>query len=141
MSYKYTINPLYYFAHEEYDWRKAMIKLPNVSDISLISHLQEEVQTYALEALTILDDEYGKDRDLITGLGGYIAIVEHPDEIMELEELHNIDLTKNPCPEYVDFIITEDGPIYTASLFLLSSDYGIIMILPYEMIPKEILKK
>lgn len=118
-----------------------MIKLLNASHLSHISHLEKEVQTYALEALTILDEEYGKDRDLITDLGGYIAIIEHPNEIEELEKLHNCDLTKNPCPEYVDFIITEDGPIYTASLFLLSSDYGIIMILPYEMTPKEILKK
>lgn len=118
-----------------------MIKLLNASDLSHIFHLEKEVQTYALEALTILDEEYGKDRDLITDLGGYIAIVAHPDEINELEELHNIDLTKNPCPEYVDFIIAEAGPLYTASLFLLSSDYGIIMILPYEMTPKEILKK
>ena len=118
-----------------------MIKLLNMSDLSLITHLEKEVQTYSLESLTILDDEYGKERDLITELGGYIAIIEHPDEIDELERLHNYDLTKNPCPEYVDFIITEHGPIYTASLFLLSSDYGIIMILPYEITPKEILKK
>ena len=118
-----------------------MIKLLNVSSLSNISHLEEEIQTYAMEALTILDEEYGKDRNLITDLGGYIAIVEHPDEVVELEKLHNCDLTKNPYPEYVDFIITENGPLYTASLFLLSSDYGIIMILPYEMTPKKILKK
>lgn len=118
-----------------------MIKLLNVSDLSHISHLEEEIQTYVLEALTILDEEYRKDRDLTTDLGGYIAIIEHPDEIEELEKLHNLDITINPCPEYVDFIITEHGPLYTASLFLLSSDYGIIMILPYEMTPKEILKK
>jgi len=35
-----------------------MINLLNVSDLSQISHLQEEVQTYALEALTVLDEEY-----------------------------------------------------------------------------------
>ncbi len=117
-----------------------MIKLLNISDLSHISHLEEEIQTYVLEALTILDEEYGKDRDLITDLGGYIAIVEYRKEIEEIEKLHSCDLTKNPCPEYVDFIITEDGTLYTASLFLLSSDYGIIMILPYEMTPKKLLK-
>ncbi|NLB20958.1 MAG: hypothetical protein GX829_09120 [Clostridium sp.] len=118
-----------------------MIKLLNTSDLSLISYLEKEVQTYSLESLTILDEEYGTERDPITDLGGYIAIVEHPSEIEELEQLHHCDLTKNPCPEYVDFIITEHGPLYIASLFLLSSDYGIIMILPYEITPKEILKK
>ena len=123
------------------DWRKAMIKLLHVSNISKISHLEEEVQTYALEALTILDEEYGTDRDPITDLGGYVVIIENPDEIQELEELHNIDLTKCPIPEFIDFIYTEQESRYTASLFLLSSDYGIIIILPYDMIPKEILKK
>ena len=118
-----------------------MIKLLHVSDISKISHLEEEVRTYALEALTILDEEYGTDRDPITDLGGYVVILENPEDIQELEELHKIDLTKNPYPEFVDFIYTEQGSCYTASLFLLSSDYGIIIILPYDMTPKEILKK
>jgi len=123
------------------DWRKAMIKLLHVSDMPKISPLEEEVQTYALEALTILDEEYGTDRDPITDLGGYVAILENPEDIQELEQLHNMDLTKSPIPEFVDFIYTEQGSRYTASLFLLSSDYGIIIILPYDMTPKEILKK
>lgn len=97
-----------------------MIKLIHVSDTPKISHLEEEVQTYALEALTILDEEYGTDRDHITDLGGYVAILENPDDIQELEELHNMDITKNPCSEFVEFIFTEHGPRYTASLFLLS---------------------
>jgi hypothetical protein len=118
-----------------------MIKLLNESDISKIAHLEEDVRTYALEALTILDEEYGADRDPITDLGGYVVILENPEDIQELEELHNIDLTKNPSPEFVDFIYPERGPRYTASLFLLSSDYGIIIILPYDMTPKELLKK
>lgn len=118
-----------------------MIKLLHVSDKSKISHLEEEVQTYALEALTILDEEYGPDRDPINDLGGYVVILENPEDIQELEELHNLDLTKNPCPEFVDFIFTEHGPRYTASLFLLSSDYGIFIILPYDMTPNEILNK
>jgi hypothetical protein len=84
-----------------------MIKLLNETDISKITHLEEEVQTYALEALTILDEEYGTDRDPITDLGGYVVILENPDDIQELEELHNIDLAKNPYPESVDFIYTK----------------------------------
>lgn len=118
-----------------------MIKLLNESDISKIAHLEEEVQTYALEALTILDEEYGTDRDPITDLGGYVVILENPVDIQVLEALHNIDLTKSPLPEFEDFIYPEQGPRYTASLFLLSSDYGIIVILPYDMTPKELLKK
>ena len=118
-----------------------MIKLLHESDISKIAHLEEDVRTYALEALTILDEEYGTDRDPITDLGGYVTILENPEDIQELEKLHNIDLTKNPSPEFVDLIYPERGPRYTASLFLLSSDYGIIIILPYDMTPKEILRK
>lgn len=97
-----------------------MIKLLHVSDISKISYLEEEVQTYALEALTILDEEYGTDRNPITDLGGYVVILENLDDIQELEELHNMDIIKTPRPEFVDFIYTEHGPRYTASLFLLS---------------------
>ena len=118
-----------------------MIKLLNESDISKIAHLEEEVQTYALEALTILDEEYGTDRDPITDLGGYVVILESQEDIQQLAELHNIDLAKNPYLEFVDFIYPEKGSRYTASLFLLSSDYGLIIILPYDITPKEILKK
>ncbi|HCW72434.1 MAG TPA: hypothetical protein DHM90_00140 [Clostridiaceae bacterium] len=73
-----------------------MIKLLHVSDMPKISHLEEEVQTYALDALIILDEEYGTDRDPMTDLGGYVTILENPDDIQKLEELHNIDITKEP---------------------------------------------
>lgn len=58
-----------------------MTKPLHISDISKISHLEEEVQTYALVALTILDEKYGTDRDPITDLGGYVVILEKLDDI------------------------------------------------------------
>ena len=58
-----------------------MIKLLHESDITKIAHLEEEVQTYALEALTILGEEYGIDRNPITDLIGYVVILENLDDI------------------------------------------------------------
>lgn len=60
-----------------------------------------------------------------------------------IKDLNRFELAplKKSKSDHADFIIKEQKPLYTDSLFLFSSDYGIIMILPYEMIPKEILKK
>jgi len=119
---------------------ESMIKLKNVSDLELVSHLELEIQSYVLNVLTTLDESYGVERDLLSDLEGYVAIITNPIEITELETLHNCDLTEDPIPEYVDFIFIDSNPTYTASLFLLSSDYGIIMIVPYEITPIRLLK-
>jgi len=116
-----------------------MIKLKNTKDLPMLAHLEEEIQQNALDTLQILDSEYGEDRDIIRNLGGYVVFAESEEDLRELEVIHNTNFTDNPTTEYVDIIDCESGRFYTSSLFLLSSDYGILIILAYEMTPQGIL--
>ena len=79
--------------------------------------------------LTILDTTYGTERNLVQDLGGYTILAETIVDIQEIQE----QITKGEIPEYVDVINCRDGQVYCSSLFILSSDYGVIVIATKEL--------
>jgi len=52
------------------------------------------------ETVTILDAEYGEDRDVNNGYGGYVLVIESVSDLVQLQDLH-ISL-ENVIFEYVD---------------------------------------
>lgn len=76
------------------------------------------------EIINILDKSYGSERDVEEDLGGYILIVENIDDIEILKQ----DKLKGLIPEYTDIIKCSEGANWTSSLFLLSSDYAIVVV-------------
>jgi len=108
----------------------AMLELGTVKDMVKIENhslpLKESVQA----VLEILDSNYGENRDVKRDLGGYVVIVE--DE-QDLEELNNIHIDVNTAiPEFVDVIGNNE---YTNTLLILSSDYAVSIIAPYNITP------
>lgn len=59
------------------------------------------------ETLTILEENYGSDRDIEKDLGSYIVIVDSISDIAELKQLH-LDVQKDDV-EWVDEINTVSG--------------------------------
>jgi hypothetical protein len=98
-----------------------MIKIGYKSEITAISNLPLEVINAVSETATILDDNYGEQRD--------INLVS--DEI-------GIEVT-SAIPEYVDLIRCSNGKDYTNSLILCNNDFGISLMIPIELTPKELL--
>ena len=79
--------------------------------------------------ISILNKAYGIDRDIESDLGGYIVIAEN---IVDIEILKQ-DKLQGLIPEYTDIIEFSEGVNWTSSLFLLSSDYAIVVVTTEEL--------
>lgn len=91
----------------------------------------EEVSDYPVEVIknisetiNILNENYGENRDVDKDLGGYVLVVENIEDVKELKN----GMLKDILPEYTDEIICSEGVNYTSSLFLLSSDFSVVVI-------------
>ena len=86
--------------------------------------LQLEVSETIRATIEVLDDNYGADRDIESDLGGYIVIAENIVDIQVLKQ----DKLQGLIPEYTDVIECSEGVNWTSSLFLLSSDFVIVVV-------------
>ena len=75
------------------------------------------------DTVNILEKNYGI-RDVEQDLGGYVVIAEN---IMEVEILKQGKL-QGLVAEYTDIIECSEGVNWTSSLFLLSSDFAIVVV-------------
>ena len=97
-------------------------------------YLKEQLKIlnkYPMEAINsmcktidILNENYGVDRDIEADLGGYILVVENTVDIEILKQ----DKLQGLIPEYTDVIKCSEGANWTSSLFLLSSDFSIMVV-------------
>ena len=88
-----------------------------------------EVISNVLDVINVLGENYGANRDIEKDLGGYIVIAEN---IVDIEILKQ-DKLKGLVPEYTDMIECSEGVNWTSSLFLLSSDFSIVVITTEEL--------
>ncbi|MDU3845250.1 MAG: hypothetical protein E7G71_10200 [Clostridium perfringens] len=105
--------------------------MKKISKLSELIGLKLEVKVVNVieDQLKILDENYGEIRDVDKDLGGYVLVVE---SIEDVKELKNRTL-KDILPEYTDEIICSEGVNYTSSLFLLSSDFSVVVIANKEL--------
>ncbi len=97
------------------------------------TNLPKEVIDTITDIATVLDNEYGNDRDVNGGNGGYILIIEDKEELYKLTDIY-IDID-TIIPEYVDRIQVRGGQDYTNTLLILGSDFTISLFMPLEMTP------
>ena len=99
--------------------------------IYLNQHLNElseypiEVNNSISKTINILEENYGVETDL----GGYVVIAEN---IVDIEILKQGKL-QGLVPEYTDIIECSEGVNWTSSLFLISSDYAIVVVTTEEL--------
>lgn len=96
----------------------------------------KELKSYPVEVINnisdiidVLDENYGVERNIKADLGGYVLIVEN---IVDIEILKQ-DKLKGLIAEYTDMIECSEGVNWTSSLFLLSSDYSIVVVTTEEL--------
>lgn len=79
-----------------------------------------------------MNENYGVERNIDEDLGGYVLILESKDDVIEARE----NILNGVIPEYVDIIECKGGKQYCLSLFLLSSDYAVIVIATKELMDR-----
>ncbi len=115
-----------------------MIKIGTGKDLYKIQHtLPIEIYNKCLEIVDILDDSYGEDRNIDSDLGGFIAIIEDVNELEILRDIHYLDVYRD-IVEYIEEITDKDITYYSI-LYMLSSDYGINIIVKENLLPKRLL--
>ena len=106
-----------------------MKKLHCKEDLFHIRLYPREVIEKVESVINILNDNYGVNRNIFSDLGGYIIIIESIKdvELLKIEKLNGI------IPEYTEIIECSEEAKWTSSLFLLSSDYSIVVITTEEL--------
>lgn len=117
-----------------------MIEITNLKEMEKIQAIPTEVQEVIRGILEILDSEYGADRDKYSDNGGYVVVVESSEDFKEIQKKTNIDVN-DIIVEYVDKIVCADGRVYTNSLVLCNNDYSISLIMPFEIVPENLLNQ
>ena len=94
-----------------------MIKLGTESELHKIKHLQNDIQKAVCEDISILDDCYGKDRNIDADIGGFVVIC-NADEELNIEnfdkDFEKPEFTQRICP-------------YTKKLYLSGTERNIII--------------
>lgn len=117
-----------------------MIEIAYLREMEKVQALPIEVQEVIKGVLEILDSEYGFDRDKHADNGGYVVFAESIEDFKEIQKKTNIDVN-DVIVEYVDKILCAEGKVYTNSLILCNNDYSISLIIPFEIMPENLLKQ
>ena len=106
-----------------------MKKVYNESQLVKLNSIPVEVIEFVRELIVILNEAYGEDRNVESDLGGYVLIAENIVDIAILKQ----DKLQCLVPEYTDVIEVMNGENYTSSLYLLSSDFSIVVVCTEEL--------
>ena len=106
-----------------------MKKIYKKNQLLEVNNIPTEVIERMKEIIDILNENYGANRDIESDLGGYVVIAEN---IIDIEILKQ-DKLQVLVPEYTDVIEVMNGENYTSSLYLLSSDFSIVVVCTEEL--------
>ena len=106
-----------------------MEKIYKESKLLEVNNIPSEVIESMKVTIAILNESYGANRDIESDLGGYVVIAEN---IVDIEILKQ-DKLQGLIPEYIDIIECSEGVNWTSSLFLLSSDFSIVVVTTEEL--------
>ena len=106
-----------------------MKKIYKESQLLEVNNIPSEVIESIKATIDVLNENYGANRDIKSDLGGYIVIAEN---IVDIEGLKQ-DKLQGLVPEYTDVIEVMNGENYTSSLYLLSSDFSIVVVCTEEL--------
>lgn len=116
-----------------------MKKIGTKKDCEVLRGLPPPVLGKIEETIALLNFYYGENRDIDKDLGGYVLLIETQEDLKEIKNFLSMD-SKDIVPEFTDIIKWNDENIYTISLMLISSDFSVTLIIPYQITPITLLK-
>ncbi len=108
-------------------------KFGNIADVATIPFAHEKAREICAQYARVLTAEYGEDRNIDTSDGGYILYAMPGTRSEEIKAY--FDYSKYTV-EYVDVF----GEVCSA-LYLLSNDYGVVIVMSVADAPMEIKKE
>ena len=106
-----------------------MKKVYKENQLLEVNNMPIEVIESIKVTIDILNENYGVNRAIESDLGGYVVIAEN---IVDIEVLKQ-DKLQGLVPEYTDVIEVVNRENYTSSLYLLSSDFSIVVVCTEEL--------
>ena len=106
-----------------------MEKIYKESKLLEVNNIPSEVIESMKVTIAILNESYGTYSNIESDFGGYLFISEN---IVDIEILKQGKL-QGLVPEYTDIIECSEGVNWTSSLFLLSSDFSIVVVTTEEL--------
>ena len=110
-----------------------ILKLGTLKQLEVqADRILKPVAVHFASSVRILDETYGADRDLDEDDGGYFLLFDTVEDLQDIADNEGIDFSYH-VPEWVDRIETDEGD-YGAALYLLSNDFGIVLVAPLELL-------
>ena len=106
-----------------------MKKIYKENQLLEVNNIPVEVIESIKVTIDILNENYGENRDIELDLGGYVVIAKN---IVDIEIIKQ-DKLQGLIPEYTDVVECSEGVNWTSSLFLLSSDFVIVVVTTEEL--------
>ena len=106
-----------------------MKKVYKENQLLEVNNIPSEVIESIKITIDILNENYGENRDIESDLGGYLVIAEN---IVDIEILKQ-DKLQGLIPEYADMIECSRGINYNSILYILSSDFAIVVVTTEEL--------
>lgn len=96
-----------------------MLIIGTSKELQYEKSIPNTLQSDIIKVISILDENYGIKRQVISDLGGFVAIIENADDCNEMLNTWKLNVFDDICEET---LIIGD---YIKKLFIISSDYAV----------------
>ena len=110
-------------------------KLGSTRDMSIISHIDEDIYHKLHTLCSVFDVFYKTDRDIDNDDGGFVIYAEPGTSIEDIKAC--FDYSKH-IPECISY---EDNSDLCTVSYILNNEFTVILVLSKEDVPVEILKE
>jgi len=110
-----------------------------LESLDLEGKIPEEICREALKVVTMLDENFGEDRDIDSDDGGYVVIVENKEDLDYFAQ--NCAELESPTLEYVELVHSDKEPYFNAFFLVNEYEFGITLFVPMSIAPERFMKE
>ena len=108
-------------------------KLGNTRDMELLPNMSDSIWQVIYDAVSILSEIYGADRDVDNNDGGYVLYMEPGSTVRELDEY--FDYTERQ----VEYVTLYKELALISALYILNNEYTVTIIMSVKDAPADYL--
>lgn len=112
-------------------------KLANVSDLEKLASIDPKTREVLYELTSVLTNEYGANRDVDNGDGGYVLYVTPGTSHEEIKRSFNYSAHQI---EYANREWSIDAALCSA-MYILNNDHVVVIVMPVADAPAEIINE